>query len=144
VDVVFDIDGTLADVGHRLHLIAARPKNWPAFFDAMADDPPIPEIIAVVRALAAAGHRILLLSGRPDSHRAVTQAWLARHDVPWRALAMRRAGDRRPDDIVKPELLDRLRAEGWAPVLAFEDRARVTRALRERGLRVAQVAEGAF
>jgi len=28
------IDGVLADVHHRLHHIARRPKDWPAFFAA--------------------------------------------------------------------------------------------------------------
>jgi len=144
VDVLVDIDGTLADPSHRLRWIERRPKNWPAFFDAMVDDAPIAEMIAVVRALAHAEHRILLVTGRPDSHREVTQSWLRRFEIPWRELAMRRTGDRRPDDVVKPELVDRLVAAGWSPVLAFEDRGRVTAALRARGLRVAQVADGDF
>lgn len=144
MDVLVDIDGTLADAGHRLGFIERRPKDWPRFFDAMADDAPIAELIAVVRALAAAGHSIALVSGRPESHRAVTEAWLHRHGVPWHALVMRRTGDRRPDDVVKPELIDRLEVEGWRPALAFEDRTRVVRTLRARGLRVAQVADGDF
>jgi FMN phosphatase YigB (HAD superfamily) len=36
--VLFDIDGTLADVGHRVHLLKPEReggKDWDAFFDAM-------------------------------------------------------------------------------------------------------------
>lgn len=33
---VFDIDGTLADLTHRLHHIQKQPKDWDAFFDACA------------------------------------------------------------------------------------------------------------
>ena len=36
---VIDIDGVLADVGHRLHHIQGRPKDWAAFFAAAGDDP---------------------------------------------------------------------------------------------------------
>ncbi len=36
---VFDIDGVLADVRHRLHHVAARPKDWDAFFGAAPQDP---------------------------------------------------------------------------------------------------------
>jgi hypothetical protein len=38
---VFDIDGVLADVRHRLHLVEGRPKDWDGFFAAAADDPPL-------------------------------------------------------------------------------------------------------
>lgn len=144
MDVVVDIDGTLADVTHRLHFISARPKDWAGFFDAMSDDAPISEMITVVVALAAAGHRILLATGRPDSHRMVTERWLDRHGVPYERLAMRRDGDWRSDAIVKPELVEGFVGMGYAPVLAFDDRRRVVAALRRSGLRVAQVAEGDF
>ena len=36
--VLFDIDGTLADVDHRVHLVDPNRKggkDWDAFFDAM-------------------------------------------------------------------------------------------------------------
>ena len=73
--VVFDIDGVLADVSHRLHHIAARPKNWPAFFAAAAGDPPLPEGVDLARRLSA-DHEVLYLTGRPESLRSVTQHWL--------------------------------------------------------------------
>ena len=38
---VIDIDGVLADVRHRLHLVHDRPKDWVAFFAAAPDDPPL-------------------------------------------------------------------------------------------------------
>lgn len=61
-----------------------------------------------------------------------------------RRLRMRRAGDHRPDDIVKREILDQMRADGWRPVMAFDDRARVVKMWREAGIPCAQVAEGDF
>ena len=35
---VVDIDGVVADVRHRLHHVADRPKDWRSFFAAAADD----------------------------------------------------------------------------------------------------------
>ena len=35
---VFDIDGVLADPTHRQHHVAARPKDWDAFFAAVGGD----------------------------------------------------------------------------------------------------------
>ena len=40
---VVDIDGVLADVGHRLHFLDRRPKDWKGFFAAARTDPPHPE-----------------------------------------------------------------------------------------------------
>ena len=31
MDVICDIDGTVADCSHRLHWIQSKPKNWKAF-----------------------------------------------------------------------------------------------------------------
>lgn len=38
--IVFDIDGTLADLSHRRHHVESRPKNWDAFFEDISEDKP--------------------------------------------------------------------------------------------------------
>ena len=38
---VFDVDGVVADVAHRLHHVARRPKDWRRFFAAAPKDPPL-------------------------------------------------------------------------------------------------------
>jgi len=89
---------------------------------------------------------IVFVSGRSDECRASTVAWLLRYIPSVRPanLYMRRAGDHRPDDIVKREILDQMRADGWRPVMAFDDRTRVVKMWREAGIPCAQVAEGNF
>lgn len=139
---VFDIDGTLADCSHRLHHIQKDPKDWAAFFAACADDKPIKHIIDL--AIALDQHRdVVFVSGRSDECRLSTEAWLAEHVFNYR-LYMRKAGDHRDDDVVKLELLAELRADGFEPIMAFEDRARVVKAFRDAGVPVAQVAPGDF
>ena len=49
---VFDIDGVVADVRHRLHHLE-RHRSWHAFFAAAADDPLLPEGARLVADLAA-------------------------------------------------------------------------------------------
>ena len=44
---VFDIDGVLADVRHRLRHVEQRPKDWDAFFAAEPDDPTLVAGIAM-------------------------------------------------------------------------------------------------
>jgi hypothetical protein len=57
---------------------------------------------------------------------------------------MRRRGDKRADFIVKGELLDKIIADGWQPIMAFDDRNQVVQMWRARGIPCAQVAEGDF
>jgi len=130
---VFDIDGTLADMSHRLHYIVRepgddRPKDWRACFSAVADDAPIFHMVRVCQALARDCMDIVFVSGRSDECRASTVAWLLRYIPSVRPanLCMRRAGDHRPDDIVKREILDQMRADGWRPVMAPSTLARAS------------------
>lgn len=146
MDVIFDIDGTLADITHRRHHVATKPKNWQAFAAGCADDK-VNEPIAAIGRLFLLGNRIICCSGRNEAQREVTETWL---DKMWglvgrhSALYMRADGDYRADDIVKEELLDRIIADGYWPVLAFDDRDRVVAMWRRRGLVCCQVAEGDF
>lgn len=140
------IDGTLADISHRLHFIQQKPADWYSFFRACVDDLPIQEVIDTVRLLKQGGAEILLLSGRSEIVRSETLQWLKDFGVPCDALFMREEGDHRPDSIVKSEFLDDL-FEKWEKNDirgAFEDRKQVVDMYRERGLRVFQVAEGNF
>jgi phosphoglycolate phosphatase-like HAD superfamily hydrolase len=106
---VFDIDGVVADVRHRLHLLEQRPKDWPAFFAAAADDPGLQQGIDRVLA-AVADSEVVWLTGRPTSLRAVTRRWLADHGLPVTELIMRSQRDFRPAPVLKLAELGKLRA----------------------------------
>ncbi len=129
---VFDIDGVIADVRHRLHHVERQPKDWSAFFAAMDEDEPLEVGVALARDQVGAGHRIAYLTGRDESHRALTQAWLDRHGLPEGPLVMRRVGDRRPARLMKPEALRRL-SRGHEVVAVVDDDVAVVRVLREAG-----------
>ncbi len=141
---LFDIDGTLAENGHRFHHIAGPgPKDWDAYFAACGDDSPIEHICDLLWSLGT-NIAIVLVSGRSDVCREATEVWLARHNLRYAALYMRKAGDHRPDDELKIEMLAQLRADGFEPIMAFDDRNRVVKAWRAAGVPCAQVAEGDF
>lgn len=141
--ILCDIDGTLANLEHRVHHIAQRPKDWNAFFERMSGDLPN-DIVRDAYKLLASKWQGVLVSGRPDQYRAVTEKWLSDWRIPYDGLYMRREGDHRPDDVVKRELLDQLLKDGWEPQLVLDDRDRVVRMWRESGLTCFQVAEGDF
>lgn len=140
---IFDIDGTLADCSHRIHHIESSPKNWDAFFAACDQDLPIEHICDLARLLIYET-LVVYVSGRSDQCRGQTEDWLKKNELWTGALYMRREGDHRPDDIIKIELLEQLRADGWEPIMAFDDRQRVVDAWRAAGIPCAQVAPGDF
>jgi hypothetical protein len=138
--VIVDIDGTLADCRHRLHhVLPGARRNWNAFFAAMSDDSLIHPVADVVRQLAVES-KVVLCSGRPEDYRPATEAWLDAYGVPRDALYMRPAGDTRPDHVVKAQILDGIRADGYEPFIVIDDRQSVVDMWRENGLVCLQAA----
>lgn len=119
---VIDVDGVVADVRHRVHHLDARPRDWDGFFEAAADDPPLPAGLERVATLAA-DHDIVWLTGRPESLRNDTLAWFSRHGLPAGRLIMRRGHDRRPAKVVKRGELRRLSAGRTVAVVIDDDPA---------------------
>jgi phosphoglycolate phosphatase-like HAD superfamily hydrolase len=133
---VFDIDGVLADVRHRLHHLEGRPKDWDAFFAAARDDPPLPQGVQLARERAK-DCDVVYVTGRPERCRADTLAWCARHGLPPGRLSMRRDNDRRPARLAKPQLLRSLARDRVVAVVVDDD-AQVCEAYRRAGWRVLQ------
>ncbi len=129
---VFDVDGVLADVRHRLHHVERSPKDWPAFFAAMDDDAPLEVGIALALDQSGAGHKIVYLTGRNESYRALTVAWLSRHGLPEGRLVMRRDSDRRPARLFKPDALRRIGSASRVVAVVDDDEA-VVAVLRRDG-----------
>jgi len=142
---IFDIDGTLADLTHRLHFIQQKPVDWDAFFKACPGDAPIQDVIDVAITLDI-NNIIIFSTGRSEAVCEETRYWLGKHGLPWGKLYMRTEGDHREDSIVKSELLDRILRDydNYHIAGVFEDRQQVVDMYRARGLRVYQVAKGDF
>ena len=128
---VFDLDGTLADVRHRLVHLERRNKDWEAFFAAAADDPPLRTGIALVHQ-SAAECDIAYVTGRPERCRGATRSWLEEQGLPAGELAMRRAGDRRPARVAKVAMLRRV-ARGRVVAVVVDDDDQVCRAYEREG-----------
>ncbi len=143
---IFDIDGTLANISHRLHWIQTSPKRHDIFLSdsQISKDRPIAEVITVLHALAAQKHHIVLASGRPERTRLVTEKWLTKNLISANALYLRKDGDRRPDWQVKQEILWKMLFDGLVPFMVFDDRQSVVDMWRRNHIKVAQVAPGNF
>ena len=126
---VFDIDGVVADVRHRLHHLE-RWGAWDEFFDAAQDDPLLEEGRRLVTDLERE-HDVVWLTGRPEWLRAVTEHWLRAHDLPADEVHMRPPGDYRPARLFKLDVLRALRPRGVAALIDDDDE--VVQAARHAG-----------
>lgn len=141
---VFDLDGTLANLTHRLHYIEKPDKDWRGFFAAANSDTPIKPLTTLFRSLIAAGEAVVVVSGRSDECRHDTERWLHHHGLIQHRLYMRREGDHRQDYLVKKDLLTKLLADGYEPILFIDDRKQVVDMWRAEGYTCLQCAEGDF
>lgn len=160
---VFDLDGTLADITHRRHLVSGKngqKKDWRSFYRSCVSDLPMPHIIATLVALYDANHKIEIWSGRSDEVLFETFDWLtdnvlARIENPRYSFSgesyiadifvrMRKAVDHRPDEKLKQEWLDESIAQGKKITAAFDDRNRIVEMWRRNGIPCFQVAPGDF
>lgn len=135
---VFDLDGTLADINHRLHLIKGERKDWPSFLRSCVSDGPKQWVIDLLNLCRKDGE-ILVLSGRSDEVEGYTRDWLKEHHVFYDYLAMRKQHDYRPDDLLKIEMLnDFLRDKDFKVQFIVDDRQRVVDMWRKNGFNVLQ------
>ena len=135
--VIFDIDGTLADIEHRRHFVREGRPDWEAFFNNMGKDKLIGPVAWLNRKLHESGVIILITTGRPDSHRKLTEDWLQENSIKYDHLYMRKAGDTRKDSIIKKEILDEIRLK-FDPKLAIDDRQQVVDMWRKNDICVLQ------
>lgn len=138
--VVFDIDGTLANIEHRIGFVRSKPKNWAAFDAGIPHDKVNEPVAEAFRSLAAF-NTIILASGRSENSRDATEKWLQDNGFyEYEKLYMRKANDFRGDDIIKREILDEIIADyGKKPDMVFDDRPRVVRMWRDAGIFVFNV-----
>lgn len=160
---IYDIDGTLADTSDRVQFV--RPpadwpsdkkfkKDWKSFFDKkrmLADPPIIATVLVAQMMMHSEGIPPVYCTGRPSEYRQVSVEWLAKNveiDSSFESISsrlfMRSFNDHRDDSVVKPELVQQIVEKYGQPLAMFEDRNRVVNAVRALGVRVFQVADGAF
>lgn len=141
--VLFDIDGTVADLTHRRHLVETNgKKEWDLFFNLCHLDGKIEPTFEVYNALVNQ-YAVVFVSGRPERIRDKTEDWLVKHGFhTFNALHMRADGDFRPDVEFKAELLATLQ-ERYEFVMAFDDRDVIAKLWRDNGIFTFQVSDHA-
>ena len=160
--ILCDLDGTLADVNHRLHFInnpdgtkkTRKESDWDSFHTECINDAPNRDVIEIMESLIRGAwmgcnicgsyeRKVYFLSGRNDVVRAETVDWLQRHvHEDWdydELLVMRKANDRRPDTEVKLEMVQELGLTPDDVLCILDDRQCVVDMWRANGFRCLQV-----
>lgn len=160
-DIICDVDGTLMNVEKRVEYAKKHKKDtdrvmdWDIFLDPMVMlefDTHNKDVVNVIKSLWWSDYEneherdnnIIITSARNERHRDVTMKQLELAGVKYDAMYLRDDGDMRPDDIVKEELLGKIRADGYNPTIAFDDRNQVVNKWRELGINCYQVRTGDF
>nr|UWD77036.1 MAG: acid phosphatase [Bacteriophage sp.] len=138
--IVWDLDGTLRDGRHRLHLLPtgdySNPDSWLPFNMACGGDSPIWDNIELLRSQAMAGYHIVLLTFCDDRAMQQTKEWLARHYIPYNRLIMRDIDGGTDVDFKE----QRLRSIGVNNILCmFDDSEHVVKHVRRMGITCHQV-----
>lgn len=152
--IIFDIDGTLANVTHRLRHIVPNPdiiyyedapfkKDWDSWNALMHLDLPKLPVIQLCKDMFSAGYNIALVTGRQECYRKETQAWLLKHYVPYDAMHMRATGDKDHDWSVKERLYD-AHFKNREVAFVVDDRQCVVDMWRRNGLTCLQCQKGDY
>ena len=146
--VIFDLDGTLADITQRRALatdIGTGKMDWDIFFDPKHIDLDVPkdQVVQMADMLSKQGYTIWILSGRSDVTHQATVDWLGKHDIWYDHLVMRpKKYHYTKDSDLKKMWLDTIGVDKVAMV--FDDRQQVVDMWRAQGLTCFQVADGDF
>lgn len=138
--VIFDMDGTLANVSSIRHHLTAFDatkrrvvKHFDRFHDESVNVPPHSHVVNAAQVAHMLGHAVLIVTARKHMWRHHTAWWLAMHGVPSDALFMRGNLDNRKDYEVKRDMLATIR-KAWNPVYAWDDNPAIIALWKEEGI----------
>ncbi len=143
--ILFDIDGTLANIEHRRKYLNQERPNWAKFNAEMGRDTPNHAIVNLYNILWQSDqYEIIIVTGRNENYRKVTETWFVRNEIAFNRILMRPERDNRADYIIKEEILDRLLSEGKEIAFTVDDRQQVVDMWRRRGILCLQCDKGDF
>lgn len=138
--VIFDMDGTLADVSSIRHHLTKFDetkrtviKHFHRFHAASVSVPPHQHVVNAAQMAKMLGHDILIVTARKHMWRHHTAWWLALHDVPSDMLIMRGDDDNRKDYEVKKDMLDTIR-KAYNVIHAWDDNPSIIKLWTEEGI----------
>lgn len=131
--VVIDLDGTLANIMHRTHLVKSRTPNWEQFYSLVSRDGLNRWCRFLMTALSTYGSDVVIVSARPEKTRENTEAWLKGFGICYNQLYLLRGDkDFTPDHELKKKWLEKY---GKNKILfVVDDRTSVVDMWRSEGI----------
>ena len=143
--IIFDIDGTLADIRHRRGYLDGDRPDWRRFNEVMGDDTPNGPVVSLYKTLWESGqYKVEIVTGRNERFRSVTENWFIWNEIPFANITMRPDKDYRSDNELKQEILNGLLAKGHNIAFAIDDRQQVVDMWRRNGVTCFQCDVGNF
>ena len=138
--VIFDMDGTLADVRSIRHHVVndSRRKDFDAFHAESVNVPANQHVAQAARQAHRDGLAVLIVTARKAKWRHHTALWLAINNIPSDGMWMRADHDNRPDREVKTDILHRIR-QTFEVVHAWDDNPAVIAVWESHGIPTTKV-----
>lgn len=143
--VLFDIDGTIANIKHRRKFLEQTSPDWKSFNASMGQDIPNEDVVSLYKSLwSKDDFEITLVTGRSDRHRKITEQWLSWNEIPYNQILMRSDKDFRADSLIKQDILNNLLNAGKIIAFVVDDRQQVVDMWRRNGITCLQCDVGDF
>lgn len=140
--VIFDMDGTLADVAPMRHYVSdPKNKNFDAFHKSacLFAKPNLKVKLACSIAHYRYNQAVLIVTARKRMWGDLTKQWLDKHTIAYDKIYMRANDDNRKDVEVKRDILARIRSQGYEVVWAWDDNPNVVTLWLSEGIPVTWV-----
>jgi predicted secreted acid phosphatase len=135
--VIFDMDGTLADVSSIRHYVRDnknyKGRNFDKFHRESVNVPPHRNVVNHAQVAHMLGHAVIIVTARKERWRNHTAMWLALNNVPSDAMFMRKDKDSRKDYFVKSDILEVIQYT-WDVIHAVDDNPNIIKLWQERNI----------
>jgi len=130
--IIFDIDGTLANIWHRRKDF--DKKHFDVFMSKMDKDTVNLWCKTLMVAMGYMHYDILLVTGRGEEWRETTENWLQENEIYCDRLFMRPAANNEKDSLIKTQIYNQLIKDEYEILFVVDDRQQVVDSWRELGL----------
>ena len=145
---IFDIDGTVANIEHRVHKLKEidNPDRWDEFYSMCDKDVKNMPVIETLNRILASGAEVYFFTGRVEAVRDKTEKWLLLNLYIGEVnLTMRPDGNYTPDHLLKDKWYNSMfDVDKKRLVAVFDDRQSVVDMWRSNNVACFQVAPGNF
>lgn len=133
--VIFDMDGTLADVSSIRHYLKADKgsKDFHSFHSESVNVPPHNHVVNAAQVAHMLGLKVLIVTARKYMWRDRTAWWLALNRIPSDMLIMRGNIDQRRDYEVKKDMLQTIR-RAYSPIHAWDDNPSIIKLWKDENI----------